>query len=267
MQRERETESEAGSRLWAVSTEPNVELKLTNCEIMTGTKVLNRLSHPGAPPKMLIFERESKGQRERERESQAGSMLSVQNLTQGSNSATMKSWSAPKPRVGYLTNWANQVPLSSPFLKFRLQKTYPHAYQGLFNWIGSEITGSWMDQNILKCFDHWELLGVQMFSWLQHKEVTPTSGWFWGSESLIRAQMTKRLWELADGTWYTGPSRWATAGEGRWAAPEQIVLHTNYCISDQVSLRLTGRKTFVKLSLQEILQRRKKSSEHNLSLS
>ena len=79
------------SRLHAVSAEPNVELKLTNCEIMTGTKVLNRLSHPGAPPKMLIFERESKGQRERERESQAGSMLSVQNLTQGSTSATMKS--------------------------------------------------------------------------------------------------------------------------------------------------------------------------------
>ena len=30
-----DTESEAGSRLWAVSTEPNVELELTNCEIMT----------------------------------------------------------------------------------------------------------------------------------------------------------------------------------------------------------------------------------------
>ena len=34
-QREGDTESEAGSRLWAVSTEPNVGLELTNCEILT----------------------------------------------------------------------------------------------------------------------------------------------------------------------------------------------------------------------------------------
>ena len=34
-QRERETESEAGSRLRAVSTEPDAGLKLTDCEIMT----------------------------------------------------------------------------------------------------------------------------------------------------------------------------------------------------------------------------------------
>ena len=38
-QRERETESQAGSRLPAVSTEPNAELKLTNCEIMTWAEV------------------------------------------------------------------------------------------------------------------------------------------------------------------------------------------------------------------------------------
>ena len=36
---EGDTESEAGYRLWAVSTEPNVGLKLTNCEIMTWAKV------------------------------------------------------------------------------------------------------------------------------------------------------------------------------------------------------------------------------------
>ena len=29
-----DTESEAGSRLWAVSTEPDMGLKPTNCEIM-----------------------------------------------------------------------------------------------------------------------------------------------------------------------------------------------------------------------------------------
>ena len=34
-EREGDTESEADSGLWAVSTEPNVGLKLTNCEIMT----------------------------------------------------------------------------------------------------------------------------------------------------------------------------------------------------------------------------------------
>ena len=34
-EREGDTESEAGSRLQAVSTEPNVGLELTDCEIMT----------------------------------------------------------------------------------------------------------------------------------------------------------------------------------------------------------------------------------------
>ena len=38
-QGERETESEAGSRLWAVSTEPDAGLELTNREIMTWAKV------------------------------------------------------------------------------------------------------------------------------------------------------------------------------------------------------------------------------------
>ena len=38
-ERQRETESEAGSRLWAVSTEPNVGLEPTNCEILTWTDV------------------------------------------------------------------------------------------------------------------------------------------------------------------------------------------------------------------------------------
>ena len=33
--REGDTESKAGSRLWAVSTEPNVGLELMNCEILT----------------------------------------------------------------------------------------------------------------------------------------------------------------------------------------------------------------------------------------
>ena len=37
--REGDTESEAGSRLWAVSTEPDVGLELTNCKIMTWAEV------------------------------------------------------------------------------------------------------------------------------------------------------------------------------------------------------------------------------------
>ena len=38
-EREGDTESEAGSRLWADSTEPNAGLKLTECEIMTWAEV------------------------------------------------------------------------------------------------------------------------------------------------------------------------------------------------------------------------------------
>ena len=38
-QGERETESEAGSRLWAVNTEPDAGLELRNREIMTWDKV------------------------------------------------------------------------------------------------------------------------------------------------------------------------------------------------------------------------------------
>ena len=38
-QREGDTESKAGSRPWAVSTEPDAGLKLTNSEIMTRAEV------------------------------------------------------------------------------------------------------------------------------------------------------------------------------------------------------------------------------------
>ena len=38
-EREGDTESEAGSRLWAVSTMPDVGLEPTNCEIMTRAEV------------------------------------------------------------------------------------------------------------------------------------------------------------------------------------------------------------------------------------
>ena len=38
-QREEDTESKAGSRLRAVSTEPDAELELMNCEIVTQARV------------------------------------------------------------------------------------------------------------------------------------------------------------------------------------------------------------------------------------
>ena len=38
-EREEDTESEAGSRLWAVSTEPDAGLELTDCEIVTWAEV------------------------------------------------------------------------------------------------------------------------------------------------------------------------------------------------------------------------------------
>ena len=38
-EREGDTESEAGSRLWAVNTEPDAGLELTNHEIMTRAEV------------------------------------------------------------------------------------------------------------------------------------------------------------------------------------------------------------------------------------
>ena len=49
----REREREIPSRLRTASVEPDVGLKLTNSEIMTGAKTKSpwpdRLSHPGAP--------------------------------------------------------------------------------------------------------------------------------------------------------------------------------------------------------------------------
>ena len=53
---EGDTESEAGSRLWAVSTEPEVGLELTEYEIMTWAEV-RRLTNwaTQAPQNMIIF--------------------------------------------------------------------------------------------------------------------------------------------------------------------------------------------------------------------
>ena len=60
-EREGDTESEAGSRLWTVSTEPDVELELTNCEItyLSRNRMLDRLSHPGTPLQKLLILQEN----------------------------------------------------------------------------------------------------------------------------------------------------------------------------------------------------------------
>ena len=50
-QREGDTESEAGSRIQAVSTEPDAGLQPMNRENhdLSRSQLLNQLSHPGAP--------------------------------------------------------------------------------------------------------------------------------------------------------------------------------------------------------------------------
>ena len=68
------------------------------------------MGHPDAPNFFVYFERERKSERKqgrgikRERESQAGSALSVQSLTWGWNSQTVRSWLELKSRVRGLTD-------------------------------------------------------------------------------------------------------------------------------------------------------------------
>ena len=55
-QRERDTESKAGSRLRAVSAEPDVGLKPTNHDHdRSESQMLNRMSYPGAPYDFFLF--------------------------------------------------------------------------------------------------------------------------------------------------------------------------------------------------------------------
>ena len=54
-EKEGDTESEAGSRLWAVSPEPGPGLELTSCEIMTWAKVGCLTDEPSRGPKPCNF--------------------------------------------------------------------------------------------------------------------------------------------------------------------------------------------------------------------
>ena len=73
---------------------------------------------------MFVYFRESewacgqgKGrERGRQKESQAGSALSVETPTWGLNPRSVRSWPELKPRVRCLTNWATQAPQELLFL-------------------------------------------------------------------------------------------------------------------------------------------------------
>ena len=56
-QRERDTESEAGSRFWGVSTDPDEELELTNRELMTWAKVRRLTDWATQAPLQALFYR------------------------------------------------------------------------------------------------------------------------------------------------------------------------------------------------------------------
>ena len=56
-EREGDTESEAGSRLWDVSTEPHTWLELMNPEVMTWADVRHLTDWAFQPPQCLIFQR------------------------------------------------------------------------------------------------------------------------------------------------------------------------------------------------------------------
>ena len=121
------TKSEAGSRLWAVGTEPKAGLKLTSCEIMIWAKVGCLTDWATQAPRFLFYikfiylfwERECtnewkrttewKGVGKGQRESQVGSMLSALSPRQDLISGTRRSWPEQRSRVRCLTDWATQV--------------------------------------------------------------------------------------------------------------------------------------------------------------
>ena len=54
-EREGDTESEAGSRLWAISPEPHAGLELTNREIVTWAEVGRLTDWATQAPQYLLF--------------------------------------------------------------------------------------------------------------------------------------------------------------------------------------------------------------------
>ena len=127
-QREGDTESEAGSRLSAISTEPDTGLELTSCEIMTWDKVgCSTNWATQAPPRnffnVYFWEREretdrvwaGEEQREGDTESKAGSRLwavsTEPDVRLELTNCEIMTWA----EVGQLMDWATQAPLIIEF--------------------------------------------------------------------------------------------------------------------------------------------------------
>ena len=126
-EREGDTESKVGSRIRAVSTEPNMGLEPTSREIMTWAEIGHLpLSHPGAPTFIYFWERETEHkwgrgrEREGDTESEAASRLWAVSTEPGAGlkptNCEIMAWA----KVGCSTNWATQVPLKHIFKKIFL---------------------------------------------------------------------------------------------------------------------------------------------------
>ena len=96
-QREWDTEFEASSRLPVISTEPDVELELTNCEITTWAKVGCLTDSATQAPQCLFFrEREREAEGKGDRRSEVGSALTAESPLWPSNPWTARSWPEPE---------------------------------------------------------------------------------------------------------------------------------------------------------------------------
>ena len=123
-EREGDTESETGSRLWAISTEPEVGLEPTDREIMTWAEVGRLTDCATQAPLFLIFfniylflrdrERQSMSrggaEREGDTESETGSRLwaisTEPDVGLELTDREIMTWA----EVGRITNWATQAP-------------------------------------------------------------------------------------------------------------------------------------------------------------
>ena len=117
-EQEGDTESEAGSRLWAVSTEPDTELELTDHEIMTWAEVGHLTDWATQVPHnvYLFWERQRQNasrlgaEREGDTESEAGSKFwavsTEPDMGLKLTSHEIMTWA----EVGHLTDWATQAP-------------------------------------------------------------------------------------------------------------------------------------------------------------
>ena len=115
-EREGDTASKAGSRLWAVSTEPDAGSSPWTVTSWPEPKSeAQRLSHPGTPKFVYFWECVGMEEEQRERDRQTvPSSAQPGTGTWGTIPRTVRSWPEPKAGVRRLTDWVTQVHLS-PF--------------------------------------------------------------------------------------------------------------------------------------------------------